>query len=199
MAKYPAALLALMTYLRRLPGVGNKTAERFAFDLFNWNEEDLAKLAHTFKTLKETVLHCTECNCLIDQNHCFFCNDPLRNRELLCVTASVKDVFIIEETNAFRGLYHVINGMLSPLKGKSPENLQLDRLKNRLDALKVKEVIIALDSTLEGDTTSLFLKQQLEKWNLPSSRLAFGLPMGSSLDFVDRGTLAHAINRRLAF
>lgn len=199
MHKYPSELNTLIAYLKKLPGVGTKTAERFAFHLLEWPETELKEIAYHLNTLKEKIKHCPECHCLMDGGVCQFCSSSQRNRSQLCMISSAKDAFALEETGAFRGLYHVIGGLLSPIDGKTPEHLNLERLKKRVDELGIKEIIIALDSTLEGDTTALFLKEQVQTWGLNVSRLAFGLPLGSSLDFVDGGTLARALTARQLF
>ncbi len=199
MHKYPSELNTLIAYLKKLPGVGSKTAERFAFHLLEWPETELKKIACHLNTLKEKIKHCPECHCLINAGACQFCFNFQRNRSQLCMISSAKDVFALEETGTFRGLYHVIGGLLSPIDGKAPEHLNLEKLRKRVDDLGIKEIIIALDSTLEGDTTALFLKEQVQTWGLSVSRLAFGLPLGSSLDFVDGGTLARALTARQLF
>ena len=199
MAKYPADLNQLITFFKKLPGVGTKTAERFAFQLFHWQDHDLHAFSHLLSQFKIKITKCPECRCLTDQGTCPFCHQPARNKDQLCIIASPRDAYSIEETGAYRGLYHVLGGLLSPLDGKTPEHLNLEQLKKRIVDLQIKEIIIALDSTLEGDTTSLFLKEQIQEWGLPVSRLAFGLPIGSSLDFVDGGTLARALTGRQTF
>ena len=199
MTKYPSELAQLIASLKKLPGVGSKTAERFAFQLLNWQEEELHALSTLFAQLKKKIIPCEICRCLMDNHRCPFCSDAMRDKTQLCVIASPRDAYSIEETGAYRGLYHVLGGLLSPLDGKTPENLNLLQLKKRITSLQIKEIIIALDSTLEGDTTSLFLKEQIQAWGLPVSRLAFGLPIGSSLDFVDGSTLARALTGRQNF
>lgn len=199
MPKYPLELLMLISFFKKLPGVGNKTAERFAFQLLNWQEGDLNSFSETLGTLKEKIHHCTECGCLKETDSCSFCDITKRDTHILCITASAKDVYAIEETRTFRGLYHVIGGLLSPLDGRTPDSLYLSGLKKRLSSLPIKEIIIAFDSTLEGDATALFLKEELAAMGLSVSRLAFGLPMGSSLDYVDGSTLARALTGRNSF
>lgn len=199
MAKYPSDLTRLIAYLKKLPGVGAKTAERFAFQLLNWQEAELQGLSSLLLHLKEKITGCPECHCLTEDGKCFFCHNPAREWSQLCIVATQRDVYSIDETGAFRGLYHVLGGLLSPIDGKTPEHLKLGKLKERIEHLQIKEIIIALDSTLEGDTTSLYLKEQIQTWGLPVSRLAFGIPMGSSLDFVDGGTLARALSGRQNF
>ncbi len=199
MAKYPTDLIQLIAFLKKLPGVGIKTAERFAFQLLNWQESDLHAFSSLLFHLKEKITHCPDCRCLADCDTCFFCNHPSRDPSQLCIIANPRDAYSIDETGAYRGLYHVLGGLLSPIDGKSPEHLNLDHLKKRISTLQIKEIIIALDSTLEGDTTSLYLKEQIQSWGLSVSRLAFGIPIGSSLDFVDGGTLARALTGRQTF
>jgi recombination protein RecR len=199
MARYPVALQQLISHLKKMPGVGTKTAERFAFHLLSWPPSELASFSALLGNLRESITQCSECQCLMERNLCPFCSDALRDHSQMCIITSPKDVYAIEETLSFKGLYHVLGCLLSPIEGKSIEHLGLDRLKKRIDAHPLKEIIIALDSTLEGDTTSLYLKEYLSRWNLNVSRLAFGLPLGSSLDFVDGGTLARALMGRQSF
>jgi recombination protein RecR len=199
MPKYPSDLVELIAHLKKLPGVGAKTAERFSFQMLNWQEEELKRLAALLSTLKGKIPHCKECNCLTDNGLCYFCQSVTRDKTQLCIIASARDAYFIDETGAYHGLYHVLGGLLSPIDGRSPDHLRLDKLKKRITELQLKEIILALDSTLEGDTTSLYLKEQIESWGLSVSRLAFGIPIGSSLDFIDGGTLARALTGRQTF
>ena len=196
MIKYPKDLLSLIAHLKKLPGVGKKTAERFAFELLEWEGKELHEFASLVSSLKERIQKCLECGCLMEAVTCHFCHSDKRDSSLLCVIASPRDAYAIEETGNFNGLYHVLGTLLSPLDGKTPDNLNLPQLKNRIARLHVGEIILALDSTLEGDATSLFLKEQFQKQSLKVSRLALGLPVGSSLDFVDEGTLSQAFSGR---
>jgi recombination protein RecR len=199
MPKYPSELIHLIAFLKKLPGVGTKTAERFAFQLLTWHSHELASFSQSLAQLKEKIKQCSDCRCLAEAEKCTFCLNPERNPHQICIIASPKDAYALEETGAFRGLYHVLGGLLSPIEGKTAEELRLDLLKARIASLKATEIIIALDSTLEGDTTALYLKEQLQQWGLNVSRLAFGLPIGSSFDFVDGGTLARAFTGRQSF
>lgn len=194
--RYPEHLLKLIHVLKRLPGVGNKSAERFAFHLLTWSEEQLFELGSIVSATKDKLQHCLICGCLMDTTQCLFCENSQRDASIMCVLASPRDVFAIEETNEFTGLYHVLGGVLSPLERRGPEHLTIAKLKERIVSSHVKELVIALDSTLEGDATALFLKQELASWPVQISRLAFGLPLGSSLDYVDGGTLARALSGR---
>ncbi len=193
---YPEHLLKLIQCLKKLPGVGHKSAERFAFHLLSWRPSQLEELAKIIEETPYKLNPCATCGCLLDRDYCPYCDAMLRNPDLLCVLAYAKDVFAIEETREYRGMYHVLGGLLSPLERKGPEHLSVDKLKDRLLLLKTKELVIALDSTLEGDATALYLKQELEPLSIKITRLAFGLPMGSSLDYVDGGTLARAFTAR---
>ena len=199
MARYPISLLNLIAVLKKLPGVGSKTAERFAFHLLSWPEKNLEQLAESARTLKEKIRKCPTCNSLIDEAHCEFCDLTKRDTSSLCIISSPKDVYALEETRSYRGLYHVLGALLSPLDGRMPEHLNLKHLQKRIEELPLKEVIIALDSTIEGDATALYLRENLKKEGVRISRLAFGLPMGSSLDYVDGGTLARALQGRSKF
>ncbi len=197
--RYPEHLLKLIHVLKRLPGVGNKSAERFAFHLLTWSEEQLRELGTVVSATKAKLKQCEQCGCLMGDEGCLFCDSLKRDSSVLCVIASPRDAFAIEETHEYHGLYHVLGGMLSPLEQRGPDQLSLHKLKERLMNLQVKEVVVALDSTLEGDATALFLKQELAHYPVHISRLAFGLPMGSSLDYVDGGTLARAFAGRGLF
>ncbi len=199
MARYPSDLLTLIAYLKMLPGVGSKTAERYAFQLLTWPHHQIKEFADLLGTIQEKIQHCPECQCLMETKKCHFCDLSQRDPQILCLISSARDVYSIEETRVYKGLYHVIGGLLSPLQGRNPEHLQLEKLKKRLSTLAINEVIIALDSTLEGDATALYLKEELDRWGLRASRLAFGLPMGSSLDYVDGGTLLRALTGRQSF
>lgn len=197
--KYPQHLLKLIEALKKLPGVGNKSAERFAFQLLQWPQEHLSSFADVVKTIPDKLKQCAECGCLREELRCDFCHiDRLKARSI-CVIASPRDAFAIEETHEYKGFYHVLGGVLSPLEGFGVNKLNIPKLKERIKTSAISEVVIALDSTLEGDATALYIKNELEALSLNISRLAFGLPMGSSLDFVDGGTLARAFSGRLRF
>jgi recombination protein RecR len=196
---YPQHLSKLINALKKLPGVGNKSAERFAFQMLNWKSEHLQELSHLIQAMPEKLSHCKECHCLISPESCPFCDLAKRPMRSICIIASPRDAFAIEETREYKGLYHNLGGLLSPLEGIGPEQLKLHNLKERILAHQVDEILMALDSTLEGDATAFYLKKELVSLGIPISRLAFGLPMGSSLDYVDGGTLARALLGRANF
>lgn len=187
---FPPYLLKVIDALKGLPGVGSKTAERYAFQMLDWRPNRLQELSELIKEIPMHLKFCNACGSLMGDQPCTFCN---RISHTLCIVATPKDVFAIEETGSFDGLYHVLGGLLSPLEGRGPEVLKLEKLQERIESLNIQEVIIALDSTLEGDATALYLKDVL---SITTSRLAFGLPMGSPLDYVDPGTLSRALTGR---
>lgn len=199
MMKYPAALLKLVEMLKRLPGVGNRSAERFAFHLLTMDKEQLREMGELIQAIPSRLKQCLECGCLMGEDACQFCVPSRHVEASLCIVASARDVFAIEATGQFKGLYHVLGHLLSPLDGVGLDKLSLQQVRERVSQYQVKEVVIALDSTLEGDATALYIKQELEALPVTVTRLAFGLPMGSSLDYVDGGTLARALSGRAHF
>ncbi|MCX6991078.1 MAG: recombination mediator RecR [Chlamydiae bacterium] len=199
MSKYPNAINSLIAYLRKFPGVGSKTAERHAFQLLDWPDTQLQDFAKLLSNFKETIHPCPSCGCLLENALCAFCDPSKRDISSLCIIASPKDVYPIEETRVYKGLYHVIGGLLSPLDGKTPEDLHIGKLKERILKNEIRDVIIALDSTIEGDATALYLKEEMEDWGARVTRPAMGMPMGSSLDYIDGGTLARALIGRQNF
>lgn len=185
--------------LKRLPGVGNKSAERYAFQLINWKPERLQELAEAINHIPQKLRHCKECGCLVGEEICRLCDEARKRFGVICVIASPKDAFAIEATREYQGLYHVLGGLLSPIEGRGTEILTMSKLSDRIQTCHIKELIIALDSTVEGDATALYIKNEFQDLSLKFSRLAFGLPMGSSLEYVDGGTLARAFSGRSAF
>lgn len=196
MMRYPVHLLKLIDAFKKLPGVGAKSAERFAFEILTWPDDDIRQIAQTLLATPDHIHDCAQCGCLIGDEGCPFCERARIHNHTLCVVAMPRDVFAIECTREFQGLYHVLGALLSPIEGVGPDQINFSKLGQRIHSHSIKEVIIALDSTLEGDATALYLKQQLAQFNVNVSRLAFGLPMGSSLDYVDGGTLARAFVAR---
>ena len=199
MSKLPNALQKLIQHLRKLPGVGSKTAERYAFRLLEWEKEDLLSLARSLENLSKEVEYCSTCHCLKGAEACDFCDETKRETHSLCIVSHAKDIYPIEETKAFHGFYHVLGGVFSPLQGHGIDQIDLSTLYNRIQKHDIKDVLLALDSTLEGDATALFLKEEMQNWNVSISRLAFGIPVGSALDYVDPGTLTRALLGRHRF
>lgn len=196
---YPEHLLKLIESLKKLPGVGSKSAERFAFEMMKWPRPETDRLATLIHEMPDKLSTCIKCGCLQDKGTCSFCNMPCLSPRQLCILASSKDPFAINATGEFKGRYHVLGHLISPLDGIGPETLQLDTLTARIQELNIQEIVIALDSTIEGDATALYLKKHLAPLNIPITRIAFGIPMGSSFDYVDGGTLARAFSGRFSF
>ncbi len=197
--RYPDHLIKLIQVFKKLPGVGQKSAERFAYQLLNWPQNQIIEMADVIVQTPTKLIPCPSCGCLMDEKACLFCHSSRNESQQLCIIASPRDAFAIEETKAYHGLYHVLGSLFSPLDHKAPDPQVLISLKERIFSLTIREVVIALDSTLEGDATSLYLKQELSPLGIQTSRLAFGLPMGSAIDYVDGCTLARAFSGRNKF
>ena len=190
--KYPEHLTTLINMLKRLPGVGNKTAERYAFQMLEWTPQNLKEISTSIGDLKEKTKYCTECGYFTEEYSCFFCVERRIQTGIICIVPSIREVFAIESTGEYKGTYHILGGLLSPMEGIGPEVLSTEKLIERIQKHGFKEAIIGIDSTLEGDATALFLKKELLHLQIKVSRLAFGIPMGSSLDYVDGNTLARS-------
>lgn len=194
--KYPLHLQKLIENFKRLPGVGAKSAERFAFHVLDWKVAQLEEFAAILVQIPEQLKTCPECGCLSENQLCAFCEPTRVVARSICVIATAKDAYAIENTREYKGCYHVLGALLSPLFGKGPEHLTIPKLQERIQKLDIQELIIALDSTIEGDATALYLKKKFGDFPIKISRLAFGIPMGSSFDYVDGGTLARALSGR---
>ena len=193
---YPGSLARLIENLRKLPGVGEKTAERYAFSIAKMKEEDVVAFVNALNDMKDHLGHCKVCGNISDQEMCPLCSDLSRDHRLIFVVESPKDVIAMEKTGQFHGVYHVLNGLVSPSKGIMPEDINLDSLIDR--AADVDEVILATSTTMDGETTAMYLGKVLkEKYpELPVSRIAHGLPTGGLLDYADEMTLSHALSDR---
>jgi len=186
----------LIRSLARLPGIGIKTAQRLALYLLRADDEETDKLANLITVLKQKVKFCQVCGGITEDDECAICTDPARNREVICVVEEPQDVLILEKTRQYTGHYHVLHGALSPIDGIGPENLNLDALVRRVKSSEIKELIIATNPTVEGDTTALYIAKAIEGSGCTVTRLARGLPMGGSLEFADDMTIASALERR---
>ena len=187
---------ALQEQLAKLPGVGKKSAERMAYALLEFDEEDLKDIAGAISSLKEKIHFCPVCGMISDIDGCYICDDSTRDQSTLMIVSYPKDVMSLEKSGAYNGLYHVLNGELSLAKGINVDSLNLDSLFKRLDEGNIKEIILATNPTLDGETTSTYLKKLLEKYEIKITRLAYGLQMGGNLDYVDPLTLSKALEGR---
>ena len=190
------ALVRLQESLAKLPSVGKKSAERMAFAMLEMEEEDLNEFADAIKELKSKIHLCPICGNITEDEKCEICQDEDRDRETILVVSSPKDVIAFENAEGYRGLYHVLGGTISLSKGKGIEDLNIDSLLKRVEQENIKEVIIATNPTVDGETTALYLAKLLENKNVNVTRLAYGLPMGGNLDYADALTLAKAIEGR---
>lgn len=193
MSPIPRSLENLIREFTKLPGVGPKTAERLVYFLLKQPKETLTDLADALNHVKDEVVTCNLCYRLAEQNPCPICQDKNRDKTLLCVVAESQNIAVLEKTHVFSGLYHVLGGVISPLEGVTPDQLKIKQLESRLKSNGVKEVILALNPDLEGETTSLYLAKLLKPLNIKVTRLARGLPMGADLEYADEVTLENAI------
>ena len=194
MKAIPFSLDELITQFSKLPGVGKKTAERFSLFILKSNDDLVLGFADSLKKIKENIVLCKKCHCFKEKEICGICDDESRIKSIICVVEDPTDVFIIDKSG-FNGMYHVLGGLISPLDGISPENLNIETLIHRLDL--IEEIVIGVNPSSEGDMTNLYLSDFLKPYNVKLSRLARGVPVGSSLEFIDQVTLTHSINDRV--
>ncbi|MBN1520377.1 MAG: recombination protein RecR [Spirochaetales bacterium] len=190
------ALEDLVTLLSRLPGIGKKSAYRMAFHILKLDGQFAALLAERITGLKDKVRFCSRCGAYTEEDPCPVCSSPSRDRSVLCVVEQPQDVLTIEASREYHGLYHVLGGLISPLDGVGPDALRLDRLVDRVRELGVREVILATNPTVEGDTTALYVKRMLDATGVRVSRLATGMPVGGDLEYADRLTLVRSFRGR---
>ncbi len=186
----------LTEHFRRLPGIGNKSAQRLAFYLLNMPEEEATAFADAIRRAKQNVRSCRICQNLTEGEICAICGDSGRNKEIICVVENPSDVLAIEKTGEFKGLYHVLHGAISPMDNIGPGDIRIKELLARVSDGSVRELIIATNPTVEGDATAIYLSKLLKPLGLKTTRLAFGLPMGGDLEYADELTLAKALENR---
>ncbi|MBQ7568610.1 recombination protein RecR [bacterium] len=194
----PAPLENLIEELQRLPSVGPKTAQRLAFYILAAPESQTKALAQSLLDVKNKLVFCQACGNISDGPLCHICSDPSRDQRTLCVVSSVKELLAIERTYAYRGLYHVLGGLISPLDGIGPEDIGIDKLKERVTSAEFNELIVATNSTVAGEATVLYITSMLADANLRITRLATGLPVGGDIEYADENTLSRALSGRMA-
>ncbi len=192
------SLARLIQELNKLPGIGPKSAQRIAYFIIRLPDEEALDLANAIHAVKQRIIFCAQCQNLTDASPCSICANPQRNREQICVVEDPMDVLALERTRCYRGLYHVLHGVLSPLNGVGPDQLKLKELYARLADGAVKELVIATNPTTEGEATSMYISRNLAGASLKITHLARGLPMGGSLEYTDELTLSRAFQGRLA-
>ena len=194
---YPAALRRVIVNLSRWPGVGEKTASRLAMHLLRAPESEVLELANALMELKEKIQVCRRCYAFADQELCPLCADPARSRGQILVVAEPGDLLAIEKVGWYQGLYHVLGGLISPLEGVGPDDIRLMELLSRVGQEEVKEVILALNPSLEGETTTTYLAQELRPLGVKVTRIAYGLPMGGEIKYADQQTLKESLSHRV--
>lgn len=194
--KYPADLEKLISYYKKLPGIGEKSAERLAIATLEFKEEEIKDFSETLVNAKENLGRCTICGHITDEEVCSICQDEDRNKNTICVIEDYKSVFSFEKSGKFNGTYHVLNGLISPIDDIGPEDINLNTLINRVEKLEKPELILALKPTVEGEATTLYIKKILENKNVTISRLSYGIPIGAEIDYLDNVTLEKALEDR---
>ncbi|OGY79611.1 MAG: recombination protein RecR [Candidatus Kerfeldbacteria bacterium RIFCSPHIGHO2_02_FULL_42_14] len=192
----PKTIQKAIEAFNTLPGIGSKTSERFVFYLLHQSKPQLADFASAIASLKDRVTLCERCFNYSDQHPCHVCSDPKRDPQLLCVVAESVDIIALERSHVFRGLYHVLGGLVDPLHGIEPEHLRIRELLSRVMTEGIQEVILAMNPTVEGETSALYLQKLLKQSPIKITRLAKGLPTGSNIEYADELTLASAFEGR---
>ncbi len=194
---YPESIKCLIESFKYLPGIGEKTAERLAFSVLGLDEEQVELFSESLTDVKSKIHKCSKCNTLTEDDLCYICSDETRDSKVLCVVDDCKSVFLFERLGMFNGKYHVLDGLISPLDGINPEDIGLDKLLDRINEEKFEEIIFAFKPSIEGETTTLYIKRVLEGLNIKISRLASGVPIGADIEYVDGLTLEKALNDRI--
>jgi recombination protein RecR len=196
MPDFAAPLQRLIDEFRRLPGIGQKSAQRLAFHVLRAPRDNAAALANALIDVKDNLGTCAECNNISDAELCPYCRDPHRDRSAICVVEEPHNILPIETTRTFEGLYHVLHGSISPLRGVGPEQLKIKGLLDRIGQSEVKEIILATNPTVEGEATAVYLSRLLKPLGVKTTRIAMGIPVGSDLEFADEVTMMKSLENR---
>lgn len=195
--KYPKTLEQLIECFKLLPGIGEKNAERLSFSLLKVDDEQIKNFSDSLKNLKIKIKKCVVCNNLTEDNEkCIICQDKNRNKDVLCVVENTKNLILFEKAGVFNGYYHVLEGLISPLEGVNPEDIKINQLINRIKSENIKEVILALTPSIEGETTSLYILKMLEGMDVSITKIASGIPVGADMEYLDPITIAKAMEGR---
>jgi len=194
MESYPQSVERLISEFAKFPGIGKKTAQRMAFHILMSNNEHSAHLAQAVMDVKTKILLCSACGGITEDDPCHICSDTRRDKNLICIVEDPADIYAFERMGIFRGLYHVLGGVISPLDGIGPDSLTIDRLLTRIQ--EGMEIILATNASIEGDTTALYLGKILNGKGVEVTRLARGIPVGGELEYIDEATLQRAIEGR---
>ena len=196
MQSYPEPLAKLINELRKLPGVGPKTSQRFAFYMLKMPEDDTKALAQAIFDIKSSLIYCKVCGNITQENPCRICTDPNRDHAVICVVEEPDDLLALERTRQYNGVYHVLMGALSPLEGINPHDLRIKELFERVNSEEISEIILATNHTTEGQATALYIAKRLEGLDLKLTRIAYGIPVGGDLEYTDEVTLGKALEGR---
>ena len=196
MPDFAEPLARLIQEFKRLPGIGQKSAQRLAFHLLRAPREDAERLAQSVLDVKDKLGICTVCNNISDGEICSYCRDPHRDRSVMCVVEEPHNILPIETTRQFEGIYHVLHGAISPLRGIGPEQLRIQSLLDRIQSGDTKEIILATNPTVEGEATAVYLSRLLKPLGLKVTRIAMGIPVGSDLEFADEVTMTKSLENR---
>lgn len=193
---YPESLQELIQGFKYLPGIGEKTAERLAFAVLDLDEDQTELFSESIQNVKKKIHSCEVCNTLTEQDKCSICSSSNRNTKTLCIVEDAKSVILFEKLGTYDGMYHVLNGLISPLDGINPEDIGINKLLNRLNEHKFDEIIFAFRPSVEGETTALYIKQVLSGLDIKITKLASGVPMGADMEYIDALTLERALSDR---
>ena len=196
MRQYPKPLEILINELSKLPGIGGKTAQRLAFHILSLDEKEVRQLASSLTNAREQMKYCSVCGNLTDTDPCRICSDPSRRQDVICVVESPRDVMALERIREFNGLYHVLHGVISPMEGIGPEDINLKSLIARLQASDVKELIVATNPNIEGEATAMYIARLIKPAGIQVSRIAHGIPVGGDLEYADEVTLLKSLEGR---
>ncbi len=193
---YPKTINNLIECFKKFPGIGEKTAERLALSCLEMDDETIETFSKSLKDSKTKIKKCKICGNLSEEDECSICKDPSRDKHLLCVVEESKNIILFEKIGTFNGVYHVLNGLISPLDGINPEDINIASLIKRIETDEIKEVILAVKPTVEGETTALYIKKMLEGKPVIISKIAHGIPIGADMDYIDSLTLEIALSER---
>lgn len=194
---YPTGIKNLIESFKNLPGIGDKTAERLTFALVNFDKSLLTDFANAIIDVRDNINRCEVCNNLCEGNVCNICSSNNRDNDVIFVVENAKDIILFEKIGIYNGLYHVLDGLISPLDGINPEDININSLIERVKSNKIKEIILALKPSVEGETTMQYIKKILESYNVKISRIASGIPLGAEMEYIDSMTLEIALEDRI--
>ncbi len=193
---YPAPISKLIDSFMKLPGIGPKTASRLAFHVLDMKEDDVMNFAKALVDVKRELTYCSVCGHITDTDPCYVCSDTTRDRSMICVVEETKDVIAMEKMREYKGMYHVLHGAISPMEGVGPEDINIPSLLTRLKDEEVKELILATNPNIEGESTAMYISRLVKPIGIKTTRLAHGLPVGGDLEYADEVTLSKAISGR---